>query len=139
MKKYTRYIKPYLFFFIVGPIMMLTEVFGEVWIPRLMSMIINNGVANHDIGYILKIGCIMLGASEGLHRDMTVYASGAPIRVPVGEAVLGRLFDALGNTIDGEEPIPDDVPHEKRTVGRGPVPRRHTVPECGSPRVAALR
>ena len=62
MKKYTRYIKPYLFFFIVGPIMMLTEVFGEVWIPRLMSMIINNGIANHDIGYILKIGCIMLGA-----------------------------------------------------------------------------
>ena len=58
------------------------------------------------------VRCIMLGASEGLHRDMTVYASGAPIRVPVGEAVLGRLFDALGNTIDGEEPIPDDVPHE---------------------------
>ena len=62
MKKYAKYIKPYLFFFIVGPIMMLTEVFGEVWIPRLMSMIINNGVANHDIGYIIKIGFIMLGA-----------------------------------------------------------------------------
>jgi ATP-binding cassette subfamily B protein len=62
MKKYTPYIKPYLFFFIVGPIMMLTEVFGEVWIPRLMSMIINNGVANHDIAYILRIGLLMLGA-----------------------------------------------------------------------------
>ena len=62
MKKYTQYIKPYRFFFIVGPIMMLTEVFGEVWIPRLMSMIINNGVANHDISYILRIGCVMLGA-----------------------------------------------------------------------------
>ncbi|MBQ9420904.1 MAG: ABC transporter ATP-binding protein [Lachnospiraceae bacterium] len=62
MKKYTKYIKPYLFFFIVGPLMTLTEVFGEIWIPRLMSMIINTGVANHNIAYILRIGLVMLGA-----------------------------------------------------------------------------
>ena len=67
-------------------------------------------VAQHLSDRLVR--CIMPGASEGLHRDMTVYASGSPIRVPVGEAVLGRLFDALGNTIDGESPIPDEVPHE---------------------------
>ena len=55
------------------------------------------------------VRCIMLGASEGLHRDMTVYATGSPIRVPVGNAVLGRLFDALGRTIDGKKEIPDYV------------------------------
>ena len=62
MKKYLKYAKPYIVFFIVGPIMMLTEVFGEIWIPKLMSMIIDNGVAQRDISYILKVGLVMLGA-----------------------------------------------------------------------------
>lgn len=62
MKKYLKYIKPYLIYFILGPIFMLTEVFGEIWIPRLMSFIINNGVANRDIVYIFKIGGVMLCA-----------------------------------------------------------------------------
>jgi ATP-binding cassette subfamily B protein len=35
---------------------MLTEVFGEIMLPRLTSMIINNGVAARDVGYILKMG-----------------------------------------------------------------------------------
>lgn len=52
--------------------------------------------------------CIMLGASEGLRRDMTVIATGAPISVPVGEAVLGRVLNVLGEPIDGGEPMPDD-------------------------------
>ena len=62
MKRYLKYIKPYKFAYIIGPLMMLTEVFGEVWIPRLMSLIIDNGVANHDIAYILKIAAVMAGA-----------------------------------------------------------------------------
>lgn len=53
------------------------------------------------------VRCVMLGASEGLCRDMTVYATGAPITVPVGEAVLGRLMNALGEPIDGKGDIPD--------------------------------
>ena len=62
MKKYIKYIKPYLTYFILGPLMMLTEVFGEIWIPRLMSFIIDNGVAERDIAYIIKIGMLMIGA-----------------------------------------------------------------------------
>lgn len=62
MKKYIKYIKPYLIYFILGPIFMLTEVFGEIWIPRLMSFIINNGVANRDVAYIFKVGVVMLCA-----------------------------------------------------------------------------
>ena len=62
MKKYLKYIKPYLIYFILGPIFMLTEVFGEIWIPRLMSFIINNGVANRDVVYIIKVGGVMLCA-----------------------------------------------------------------------------
>ena len=59
MKRYGKYIKPYKSAFIMGPILMLTEVLGEIMLPKLMSMIINYGVAEKDIGYILKIGLIM--------------------------------------------------------------------------------
>ncbi|MGM9935878.1 MAG: F0F1 ATP synthase subunit beta [Candidatus Ornithomonoglobus sp.] len=44
--------------------------------------------------------CIMLAASEGLYRGMEVTATGAGIKVPVGEKTLGRLFNVLGETID---------------------------------------
>lgn len=47
------------------------------------------------------VRCIMLSSSEGLHRDMPVTATGSGIQVPVGEDTLGRLFNVLGDTIDG--------------------------------------
>ena len=51
------------------------------------------------------VRCIMLGPSEGLAKDMEVYATGDGIKVPVGEQTLGRLFNVLGETIDdGEQP-----------------------------------
>lgn len=60
MRFYFRYIKPYLLFFIVGPILMLTEVAGEVLMPALMANIINNGVPGEDIGYIVRTGGLMV-------------------------------------------------------------------------------
>ena len=51
------------------------------------------------------VRCIMLASSEGLHRDMEVIATGSGIKVPVGEKTLGRLFNVLGETIDGEESL----------------------------------
>ena len=59
MKRYKKYITPYLGAFLMGPLMMLTEVAGEVALPKLMSLIINNGVAGRDTGYILKSGLLM--------------------------------------------------------------------------------
>ena len=47
------------------------------------------------------VRCIMLSASEGLCRDMEVTAEGSGIKVPVGEKTLGRLFNVLGDTLDG--------------------------------------
>ena len=46
------------------------------------------------------VRCIMLAASDGLYKEMQVAATGSSIRVPVGEAVLGRLFNVVGETID---------------------------------------
>ena len=56
MKRYRKYIKPYLGAFILGPLLMLTEVAGEIMLPKLMSMIINNGVAQRNVQYILSVG-----------------------------------------------------------------------------------
>ena len=49
------------------------------------------------------VRCIMLNSSEGLHRDMEVTATGSGIKTPVGEKTLGRLFNVLGEAIDGKE------------------------------------
>jgi F-type H+-transporting ATPase subunit beta len=46
------------------------------------------------------VRCIMLSPSEGLGRGMEAIAPGGPISVPVGEEVLGRMFNVLGEPID---------------------------------------
>ncbi len=51
------------------------------------------------------VRCIMLSASEGLYKDMTVTATGKAISVPVGKKCLGRLFNVTGDTIDGLEDL----------------------------------
>ena len=47
------------------------------------------------------VRCLGLGPTEGLRRGVEVHDTGQPIAVPVGEATLGRLFNALGETLDG--------------------------------------
>ncbi|MBT9776293.1 ATP-binding cassette domain-containing protein [Clostridium sp. MCC353] len=63
MKRYKKYAKPYLSAFILGPLLMLTEVFGEIMLPKLMSLIINNGVAERNSGYIISVGMVMVLAT----------------------------------------------------------------------------
>ncbi len=65
-------------------------------------------VVQHIGGYTAR--CVMLDASEGLCREMEVYATGAPISVPVGKEVLGRLLNVLGDPIDGGAPISEECP-----------------------------
>lgn len=60
MKSYIKYMKPYLSAFIIGPLLMLTEVFGEIMLPKLMSLIINNGIAERNTQYIISIGIVMV-------------------------------------------------------------------------------
>ena len=50
-----------------------------------------------------RIRAIAMDSTDGLQRDAEVEDTGEPISVPVGEEVLGRMFDVLGNTIDGKE------------------------------------
>jgi len=60
MKRYWKYVKPYLPAFIIGPLMMIVEVIGEVVLPKLMANIINVGVTNGSAGYITGTGVLMV-------------------------------------------------------------------------------
>ena len=69
MKNYGKYIRPYLRYFILGPLFMIVEVIGEVVLPKLMSILINNGIGEtsaepgRGTGYIILIGAAMIGTA----------------------------------------------------------------------------
>ena len=65
------------------------------------------------------VRCIMLSESEGLARGMRVTASGKAIEVPVGERTLGRMFNVLGQPIDGGAPLEEGA--ERMSIYR-PAP-----------------
>ena len=56
------------------------------------------------------VRCLVLSDSFGLARGMEVVNTGEGITVPVGENTLGRMFNVLGDTIDGAGSLPDDTP-----------------------------
>ncbi len=60
MKRYWKYIKPYLPAFIFGPILMIVEVLGEILLPKFMANIINIGAAERNIPYIVGMGVVMV-------------------------------------------------------------------------------
>ena len=66
------------------------------------------------------VRAIALQSTAGLSRGTQVHASGEPITVPVGEAVLGRLLDVVGATRDGGAALPPDTP--RRPIHNPPPP-----------------
>ena len=66
------------------------------------------------------VRCIMLAASEGLHKDMEVVATGSGITVPVGQGTLGRMFNVLGDTLDGGKTLEGEK-HWCIQIGRAHV------------------
>ena len=92
---------------VMGPVVDVAFENGNL--PHIQDAltVMNNGkrcvmeVAQHIGGDVVR--CIMLASSEGLYKDMEVEATGQGIAVPVGEKTLGRLFNVLGDTLDGGE------------------------------------
>ncbi|OWK47157.1 F0F1 ATP synthase subunit beta [Fimbriiglobus ruber] len=64
-----------------------------------------------------RVRCVALGSTDGLVRGMTVVDTGAPVSVPVGLGTLGRVFNLLGEPIDGQGPIQTT---ETRSIHREP-------------------
>jgi len=61
MKQYMKYVKPYAIYFLLAPVLMLVEVFGEVVMPKLLANIINIGIPEGNTGYIVAMGLAMAG------------------------------------------------------------------------------
>ena len=106
---------------VMGPVVDVAFENGNL--PHIQDAltVMNNGkrcvmeVAQHIGGDVVR--CIMLAASEGLCKDMEVVATGKGIAVPVGEKTLGRLFNVLGDTLDGGESLEGE---EKWVIHRDP-------------------
>ena len=62
------------------------------------------------------VRAVAMSSTDGLKRGMPVVNTQAPISVPVGEAVLGRIFDVIGNTVDEKGPVKTQ---ERRPIHRG--------------------
>lgn len=94
---------------IIGPVIDIKFEEGEL--PELLNAIkiphnddtIMAEVAQH-IGDDV-VCCVALSSTDGLTRGMTAMDTGAPITVPVGDEVLGRLFNVMGQTIDEKGPV----------------------------------
>src|SRR5579872_3846727 len=52
-----------------------------------------------------RVRCVALGSTDGLKRGMNVRDTGKPVQVPVGKETLGRVFNLLGEPIDGRGPV----------------------------------
>ncbi len=85
----------------------LPRIFDAVRIPREHKGDLILEVQQH-LGED-QVRTVAMDATDGLPRGQLALATGSPIQVPVGEKVLGRLFDVLGNPIDGRD-APQDVP-----------------------------
>src|SRR6478609_4817643 len=64
-----------------------------------------------------RVRCVALGSTDGLARGMSVTDTGGPVTVPVGLETLGRVFNLLGQPIDGGGPVNTK---EKRGIHREP-------------------
>ncbi len=73
-----------------------------------------------------RVRCVALGNTDGMRRGMEVTDTGKPLSVPVGKATLGRVFNVLGDVIDGRGPVAYDE--------RWPIHRRPPLMEDLSPK-----
>ncbi|MCH8243709.1 MAG: F0F1 ATP synthase subunit beta, partial [Planctomycetes bacterium] len=64
-----------------------------------------------------QVRAVALGSTDGLQRGATITDTGQPVTVPVGEKTLGRVFNLVGETIDGRGPV--DI-KERRPIHRKP-------------------
>ena len=90
--------------------------FAEGRIPRLrdaITVMVDGEKRVMEVSQIMPdrtVRCIMLSQSEGMARGDEAVCQGGGIAVPVGEQTLGRMFNVLGDPIDGGEEIKTDAP-----------------------------
>jgi len=97
----------------------ITQIMGPVVDARFeegkVPSILNALEIRSDTGIVIaevlqhigdnRVRCVAMQSTEGLRRGTEVVDTGGPMRVPVGDVVLGRMFDVSGNAIDGLGPV----------------------------------
>jgi F-type H+-transporting ATPase subunit beta len=78
----------------------------------------------HSLLDLERVRCIALTPTQGLARGTPVRDTGGPLKVPVGKALLGRMLNVFGETIDNGEPI-EDAP--RRSIHSAPLPLHQRV------------
>ena len=99
---------------VIGPVVDIR--FDSDHLPKLYSALkvvkgeneyLTVEVAQHIGDDVVR--CISMGSTDGLVRNMDCIDTEAPISVPVGEKILGRMFNVLGDEIDGLEPLDKNI------------------------------
>lgn len=120
MKKLFRFLKPYWFFAVISPLMMMGEVFADLLQPKLMSGIVDNGLQNGDMGYVVRTGLLMLAivlvggffgvfcaytaatAAQSFGRDLRVHIYGKVMALSIEQTddfTTGSLVTRMTNDI----------------------------------------
>ncbi len=112
---------------IMGPVVDVD--FKEDYLPKINeAIVVNFEVDGVKRSLVLEVAAhlgdgrvrtIAMDMSEGLRRGLKAKATGSPIKVPVGEEVLGRILNVIGDVIDGGEPIKTE---DKWSIHRDPPP-----------------
>jgi len=99
---------------VIGPVVDIRFPKGEL--PKLNNAIeINKEDGEKLIVEVAQhigddsVRCISMASTDGLLRNLVCVDTGAPISVPVGKQTLGRMFNVLGQTIDGKDELSEDV------------------------------
>ena len=85
--------------------------FDEGHLPAIYNAVTTGGQHIHLTGEVQqhlggsRVRCVALGSTDGLVRGMAVTDTGGPVSVPVGLETLGRVFNLLGEPIDGQGPV----------------------------------
>src|SRR6266699_2940861 len=109
---------------IIGPV--LDVQFEEGHLPKIYDALIVKREDGSDVVAEVQqhlgnnwVRAVSMAATDGLRRGMKAVAAGGPITVPVGEATLGRLFNVIGEPIDGKGPVKGD---RRDPIHRDPPP-----------------
>lgn len=105
----------------------VVDVCFETEVPRIYDLL-KAGEIPLEVASLVGanlVRCMSLGPTRGLALGTTVQTTGGPITVPIGEELLGRMLNALGEPIDG---LPDPTTDERRSIHAAPPPLADRIP-----------
>ncbi len=91
---------------VIGPV--IDVKFKTTELPEIKAAVYFNLNGKREVAEVAQhlgdgvVRCIAMGSTDGLQRKVEVTSSNMPIQAPVGEKVLGRMFNVVGNPIDGK-------------------------------------